>query len=334
MTMLAIQTEPVDHRWARITTHAPVLAATCRHYLDQIAVSVRPNTVNSADIALRLFASWLIEHDPTIRALGSVNRGHIEAHKLWLTSRENTYGEKLKKTTISLRLGMLRVIIERLIEWDHPDAPLRNPIFGTDLPKLDEPLPKFLDDEAAAAFMQAATRLDPFRRLVVEMLARTGMRVGELCALQADAVATVGETQWLRVPIGKLHTDRYIPLHPILLELLDQWRAWAGPDDNGLLITNRGRPLDRSCVARAVARCARVAGIGHVNPHRLRHTLATQAINRGMSLEAIAAMLGHRSMRMTLVYARIADRTVADQYHAAAEQVDALYNEHLTTSPA
>ena len=33
----------------------------------------------------------------------------------------------------------------------------------------------------------------------------------------------------------------------------------------------------------------------HIHPHILRHTLATQAINRGMSLEAIAAMLGHRS---------------------------------------
>jgi site-specific recombinase XerD len=40
-----------------------------------------------------------------------------------------------------------------------------------------------------------------------------------------------------------------------------------------------------------------------VHPHRLRHTLATQAINRGMRLEAIAALLGHRKMEMTLIYA-------------------------------
>jgi integrase len=44
-----------------------------------------------------------------------------------------------------------------------------------------------------------------------------------------------------------------------------------------------------------------------------------------MSLEAIAAMLGHKSMRMTLVYARIADRTVAEQYYAAANQIDTMY---------
>jgi site-specific recombinase XerD len=86
-------------------------------------------------------------------------------------------------------------------------------------------------------------------------------------------------------------------------------------------------------VARVLDRCAHIAGIGHVHPHQLRHTLATQAINRGMSLEAIAAMLGHRSMRMTLIYARIADRTVADQYFAAAQQVDDLYTNPLI-SPA
>jgi len=53
-----------------------------------------------------------------------------------------------------------------------------------------------------------------------------------------------------------------------------------------------------------------------------------------MSLEAVSAMLGHRSMRMTLVYARIADRTVADEYFTAADKVDQLYTNHLTTSPA
>ena len=115
--------------------------------------------------------------------------------------------------------------------------------------------------------------------------------------------------------------------NPILIELYNTWHAtMPDPNTTGRLITNHaGRPLDRYSVSRTVARCARLAGIGHVHPHQLRHTLATQAINNGMSLEAIAAMLGHRSMRMTLVHARIADRTVADQYFAAAQAVDQLY---------
>ena len=74
-----------------------------------------------------------------------------------------------------------------------------------------------------------------------------------------------------------------------------------------------------------INRAGAAAGLGHIHPHQLRHTLATQAINRGMSLEAIAAMLGHKSMDMTLVYAKIANRTVAQEYFTVAEKVDALY---------
>jgi hypothetical protein len=71
---------------------------------------------------------------------------------------------------------------------------------------------------------------------------------------------------------------------------------------------------------------AHEAGIGRVTPHQLRHTLATQAINRGMSLEAIAALLGHKSMRMTMVYAKISSRSVADEYFKVSAQVEALYD--------
>jgi Phage integrase family len=110
------------------------------------------------------------------------------------------------------------------------------------------------------------------------------------------------------------------------VDQLAAWRAAVGPDDSGLLLTNGGRPLNRYSVNRIIKRVGRQAGIDGMHAHRLRHTLATQAINRGMSLEAIAALLGHRSMRMTLTYARIADRTVANEYYAVTEQVEALYD--------
>jgi site-specific recombinase XerD len=334
MTMLSIEPQPRDERWTHIACHAPVLASTCQDYVAQISVTARPSTTQAVDACLGIFSEWLIDHDPTVIALRQINRRHIEAFKLWLATRENQRGEPLKKSTIHLRLSTLRVVFERLIEWDHPDTPARNPIMWTDLPKMDEPLPKFLDDDQAARFMAAAVRLDPQRRLVVEMLARTGLRVTEFCELTHDAIVKMNETHWLRVPVGKLHTDRYVPLHPSLIELHRTWREWAGPDDTGRLISNHGRVLNRYTVARNVAACARIAGIGHVHPHQLRHTLATQSINNGMSLEAVSAMLGHRSMRMTLVYARIADRTVAEEYFAAADKVDQLYTTHLTTSPA
>ena len=124
----------------------------------------------------------------------------------------------------------------------------------------------------------------------------------------------------------KLHNDRNIPLHPNAARLIAAWTA-EHPPTGGLLIHVDGRALDRHHVSRIVRRVAAAAGLGHVHPHQLRHTLATQAINRGMRLESIATMLGHRSLRMTLTYARIANKTVADEYASASAsaKIDALY---------
>jgi integrase len=221
----------------------------------------------------------------------------------------------------------LRTFFERITEWGYDDAPARMLIYTSDFPELDEPLPKFLDDPAAAKFMAALAKdPKPRRRLMVELLARTGMRVGELSGLDDDAMVRIGDTYWLRIPVGKLHNDRYVPLLSLLVELIVDYQRTRGPSRSGRLVErDDGQPFDRRTIHRYVAAVAKRAGVGHVHPHQLRHTLATQAINRGMSLEAIAALLGHRSMDMTLTYARISDRTVAEEYFKVTEAVEANY---------
>jgi site-specific recombinase XerD len=225
---------------------------------------------------------------------------------------------------------MVRSFFERIIEWDWPDAPARNPVINGDIPKKPEPLPRFLDDQDAAKFMTAArASIDPRDRLVVELLARTGMRAGELADLEADAVVQIGGNHWLRIPLGKLRNDRFVPLHPQLVTLLGDWTA-ANLEhirDHHRLVADRRGPLNRHTISRIVHRVGRAAGVPGVHPHRLRHTLATQAINRGMRLEAIAALLGHKKMEMTLIYARIANRVVADEYAAVSAKIDALYGQ-------
>ncbi len=312
--------------WPQIATVSPVLAATMQRYLDQIAVSLRPSSVVAANGILREFAGFLTTEFPAVGGLADVNREHVEAFKRHLGTRlsRNKTGRTLTPQRVRIVLGTLRTFFERVSEWDYPDAPKRVLIFNGDLPTPDDPLPKFLSDPDAAKLMRAAGDADPVRRLVVEMLARTGLRVGEFCELEADAVVFMHDRHWLRVPIGKLHNDRYVPLHHQLLEQLDEHRA-SRTDDIDRLIVFGGRRLDRHMVARMLRRVAKAAGIGHVHPHQLRHTFATQAINRGMTLEAIAEMLGHKTLRMTLVYARIADRTVADAYDRVTNDIDALY---------
>jgi len=117
--------------------------------------------------------------------------------------------------------------------------------------------------------------------------------------------------------------------------LLDEWVAQRGQNlrTNDLFISH-GKRVSLGRVDEAVKRAARAAGIAEaVSPHRLRHTLATQAINRGMTLEAIAALLGHRSMTMTLVYARIASQIVHDQYTSVCQNLDMLYADAALGKP-
>ena len=315
--------------WEEIFFRAPRMAATMARYLEQLQVSARPATLRAYDDALRMFAGHITTVDPACRSVSAIEHRHIEAHKTWMAGRPGRSGGKLSTTTISHRLCLLRTFFERVIDWDYDDAPRRSPIYAGDFPERDEPLPKFLDDPTAARFMAAlATDPNTRRRLMVELLARTGMRSGELGALESDAMVRIGDTHWLRIPVGKLHNDRYVPLHPLLVELINDWLATRPPTRSGRLVErDDGQPFDRRTIGRYVAAAAKRAGVGHVHPHQLRHTLATQAINRGMSLEAIAALLGHRSMRMTLTYARISDRTVADEYFRVTEAVEAGYRD-------
>jgi site-specific recombinase XerD len=305
------------------------VAAVMRRYLRQLGTFLAPRSIDAADSALRQLARWMVT-EAGLTAVGDIRRDDIEDYKVWLAAQPRGGGQTITAETHRQRMRTVRQFFERIIEWDWPGAPPRNPVIAWDIPRKPEPLPKFLDDRDAAKLMGAArASTDPRDRLVVELLARTGMRAGELADLDADAVVRIGAGHWLRIPLGKLRNDRYVPLHPELVQLL---AAWTAADLEHIrrhkrLVAGHRGPLDRHIIGRIVARVARAAGVPGVHPHRLRHTLATQAINRGMRLEAIAALLGHQKMEMTLIYAKIANRVVADEYAAVSAKIDALYGQ-------
>jgi hypothetical protein len=93
-------------RWEPVMVRAPRLGATMLAYLEQLAVSHRPATVQSTDSALRLFASVVIGHDPGVRSARQVQRRHIEAYKAMLTTPREQGGWSLKNNTVRMRLGL------------------------------------------------------------------------------------------------------------------------------------------------------------------------------------------------------------------------------------
>jgi site-specific recombinase XerD len=314
-----------EELWTEISQ--PITQVVWR-YLDQLGTVRALDTIKNKEGNLRRFFGWLAQAHPKVEHLRQITRAQIEDFKLWLQNTPCATGKPYHRHTIKDTLSALRCFFQAIQEWDWPEAPERLLVFISDSPISDEPLPRFLDDAQAAALLQAARASDDlFTRVCVETLLRTGLRKGEFMRLELGSVVRIGDTLWLRVPLGKLHNDRYVPLHPEVKRLLDEWVAQRGEElrTNDLFVIH-GRRIGAGRVDAAVKRAAQAAGLGEdVTAHRLRHTLATQAINRGMTLEAIAALLGHRSLTMTLIYARIADRTVQEQYTSVCADLDDLY---------
>ena len=142
--------------WAQIDTAAPRIAAIMRTYLAQIATTLRPATVRNTDQALRCFAQFLIQQNPEISTVADVRRSHIEDYKPWLAARTGQRGRPVSVNTRAHRLGNLRTFFIRIHDWGWHEAPPTVPILFGDLPRQEKPLPKVLDDAAAARFLRAA----------------------------------------------------------------------------------------------------------------------------------------------------------------------------------
>src|SRR5262249_3186720 len=98
---------------------------------------------------------WMIT-EAGLAAVGDVGRDDIEDYKVWLAAQPRGGGQTITAETHRQRMRTVRQFFERIIEWDWPGTPARNPVIAWDIPKKPEPLPKFLDDRDAARLMTAA----------------------------------------------------------------------------------------------------------------------------------------------------------------------------------
>jgi site-specific recombinase XerD len=222
-------------------------------------------------------------------------------------------------------------MLAEITEWGWDDAPSRRLIFRADHPRLPKPLPRYLPvnaDRKLAATLEAS----PYRLSAdALLLARAvGLRIGELIDLELDCVHDiVGNGSWLKVPLGKLDTERMVPLDDETVALIDRivdTRTTGRPINHPrtgrptqFLFTHHGRRLSQTAVRNELARSAETAGIGHVTPHQLRHTYATAMVNAGVSLQALMALLGHVSAQMSLRYGHLFDSTVRAEYERALD---------------
>jgi site-specific recombinase XerD len=86
---------------------------------------------------------------------------------------------------------------------------------------------------------------------------------------------------------------------------------------------NRGQPLSADGLDEIIAAARARAGLAHGTCHELRHTCLTRLREHGMSLEALQAQAGHRSIASTQLYLHLGVDWLADEYRRAAEAIEA-----------
>jgi len=330
---------PAEHA---ATVRQPPIRAEVVRYVTTISTTLRPNTVACRAKALLVFFDYLAEHYPRVQRIDQIDRAHVEAYLAWARQRP-WRGPNRRDRTVGLTVYHqdvvdLRCFFEDIAGWGWASAPPRRLLFYSDIPRLPEPMPRALAPDVDRVLMAAVTHLDDrFVRTGLALLRATGMRMGELLDLELDCLVDfAGHGTWLKVPIGKLGTERMVPLEPDTLAVLDDWIDHRGPQ-RAIPHPNHGRAteflfLDRGIrptgfrLRSGLNRAVQAAGLRgrdgrplHVTPHQLRHTFGTSLINGGIGLPALMALMGHVTPEMTLRYAKLASPTIRAAYQTAME---------------
>ncbi len=159
---------------------------------------------------------------------------------------------------------------------------------------------------------------------VLLLLRHTGMRIGECVDLSFDCLRPLGPDQWaIHVPLGKLKTERWVPVDSMVCQLVERIRSLRPPT----AVRNAGRlllprPRGRCVLIRklraALQEVVAAAGItARIVPHQFRHTYGREMLRAGVSFAAVMKLLGHKSPHMTLEYLEITQQDLQREFHLA-----------------
>lgn len=327
----------------RMRDATPGLRGSFVAYLDRLTATHARGTVTSTATRLNHFAAHLSAIDPTLTSLAELDRRrHIETYLTATAEAMNSRtGAPIQASERRGRILAVHCLLNDIAEWGWPEAPQRRLVFRADIPKLPRALPRYLPADLDRHLTQALhtwpERL-PADALLLQRA--TGLRIGELVDLELDSVHEIpGQGAWLKVPLGKLNTERMVPLDEETVALIDRIVAQRSPGrplphprtarPTDYLLTHHGRRLTVDHIRDVLNRVTTDAGLPHITPHQLRHTYATALVNAGVSLQSLMALLGHVSAEMSLRYGRLFDSTVRTEYERALTAAKA----HLGTLP-
>ena len=273
-----------------MTPEATILS---RRYADVLrANGCSERTIDNYLYSLKGFCRFLGE-----RALTQASAEDIVAYQVDVSAR-GLSDSAVRVATYALR-GFFQKVLERS-DWNYAKLPR---------PRRPLRLPEVLSQKQVSAILNAAASLK--YRCAFMLCYGSGLRTDEVIHLEPRHVDS--ERMLIRVERGKGQKDRQVLLSKTLL--LELRRCWKTYRPERYLIEGKvpGQPIAATSIQRAFRAACQKAGIfKRVTPRSLRHAFATHLVEAGTRLQAVQALLGHKSLSTTTIYAHLAKTWLQD----------------------
>ncbi len=310
-------------------------------FLDFASSRARPNTVRAYAHDLKAFFSVVAKEPVEVRAADVMEFIHAQRRPragAGNVVRISDGGSGLSSATIRRRLAAVSAFYGYLITRGDvgvetnpvprglPTRRRRRDGRGQPLVRSVRRLPRILEPAELAALMGALrTQRD---RVMVQAMVLGGLRRAEVLGLRLEDLH-LGEWR-VFVNEGKGGHQRLVPVSPsffaTVASYMDSERPLGIDTDRVFVVLKgprRGQPLSAEGLDEIISGARSRAGLAHGTCHELRHSCFTRLRKAGMSIEALQAQAGHRSIASTQLYLHLGDGWLAEEYRRAAEVIEA-----------
>jgi site-specific recombinase XerD len=313
----------------------PVFGKVFEDLIQTLATTLQASTIVRYRNVSRHFLSYLQSDFPEVSQLSDLRR---TPHMFGYFRRLCQKPPHLSAITRTMHLYSLRRMLHDFAAQGHDVQP--GLILRQDFPQCPRYLPRALSPEHDQRLQEELRHSDNLLSNALLLTRATGIRIGECIDLAENCLRSVGPDQWaLHVPLGKLHTERLVPVDADIRQIVTRILALRVQAPHFCLNRSIGLLLPRSAsrntfyqaLSQALKTAGKRAGCPSVSCHQLRHTFATDMVRLGVSLPALMQLLGHKDIRMTMRYVQITQIDLQREFHSARHH--AVHQLHIPQLP-
>jgi site-specific recombinase XerD len=307
-------------------------------YLRRRATTASRHTLTNYRDGIASLYRFLRTDHPAITHLDQIRRApHVEGWLHFLATRRPAYSKSTRRNYPMV----VRRFLNDACAWGWVPPPVQPMIEAKEIARKEGVLPRALSERDDLLLQRALGASQDLMAKGLLLMRRTGLRIGELRFLEEGCLTAHRAAFSLRVPLGKLHTERIVPLDPQTVHLAQDIHArCAGAPRTVHPETGKriklffcrasGKAFCYETLRAYLARVAAVAGLSaRVTTHQLRHTYATDLLRNGLPLPVLMKLLGHHALSMTLRYVHLTQPDAVDAHQRATAQSRERYGSLL-----